>query len=100
MCTLVSERRLTPQLCAGCYRLSCADNGKGATEGMRLTVLVCSVQSGAKEQYYKGTIDAWQKIYRDEGRKVRHETAPDGCPGLIAPHGCAAQTPDSTRRLS
>jgi hypothetical protein len=51
------------------------------------------VQSGAKEQYYKGTIDAWQKIYRDEGRKVRHETAPDGCPEQTAPHGCAAQTP-------
>ena len=42
-------------------------------EGMRLTLLACTVQSGAKEQYYKGTIDAWQKIYRDEGRKVRRK---------------------------
>jgi solute carrier family 25 (adenine nucleotide translocator) protein 4/5/6/31 len=28
------------------------------------------MQSGAKEQYYKGTIDAWRKIMRDEGRKA------------------------------
>ena len=29
-----------------------------------------NMQGGGKDKYYTGTLDAWQKIYRDEGRKV------------------------------
>lgn len=28
------------------------------------------LQAGGKEKYYNGTLDAWRKIIRDEGRKV------------------------------
>ena len=29
-----------------------------------------TVQSGGKEKYYKGTVDCWSKIARDEGYKA------------------------------
>lgn len=31
---------------------------------------VVGLQSGSKEKYYTGTVDAWVKISRDEGSKA------------------------------
>lgn len=58
-----------------------------------------TVQGGGKKKYYTGTLDAWQKIYQEEGRKVIEPAVPPfNDLTHWTPHVLCTQQTDNDRR--